>query len=701
MFLRCFFMVIAEVLLYLQKMRFEVSIERCCMCLLFVLFGSVSAMSQSVLPLPSSMTVGKGTFTISDETVIHTNMQDKAARRTVASLRRCVGKDLTVMRERSTKNFILIESRSELREEGCHTLHVDGSGIRIQAGSASGFFYAFQTLNQLLDDGKVPFVDIEDAPRFAYRGMMLDCSRHFWDVDFIKKQIDAMARFKLNRLHLHLTDAAGWRMETEKYPLLTEKTAWRTQSDWTRWWIEKDRRYCGKDATGAYGGYYTQDELRDLVRYAMDRHVTIIPEIEMPGHSEEVLFAYPELKCVNAGQDCGDLCVGNEQTFEFLENVLLEVMRIFPSKYIHIGGDESGRQAWMKCPRCQARMKAEGLETAAQLQAYLTARIEKFLNRHGRELLGWDEILEGELAPNATVMSWRGTEGGLAAARMGHRVVMSPGGYCYLDGYQDAPESQPKAFGGFLPLEKVFGYDPIPQEMKGTEQEKYIIGIQGNLWTEMIETPEHVEYMLYPRMLAIAERGWSPQSDDYADFRRRALKAVGWLQQNGYHPFDLKNETGARAESRTEIRHKGRGKKVQYLAPYSDAYRAGGDGSLTDGKRGGWSYGDGRWQGFISSERLDVVIDMGRKQTIRSVAADFMQFTGPEIFEPAEVRVSFSDDGTTWKVGDLEVREVSRDKDYFIRHFRWEGINRARYVRLQASEGKFGGWIFTDEIVIN
>jgi len=694
-------MVIAEVLLYLQKMRFEVSIERCCMCLLFVLFGSVSAMSQSVLPLPSSMTVGKGTFTISDETVIHTNMQDKAARRTVASLRRCVGKDLTVMRERSTKNFILIESRSELREEGCHTLHVDGSGIRIQAGSASGFFYAFQTLNQLLDDGKVPFVDIEDAPRFAYRGMMLDCSRHFWDVDFIKKQIDAMARFKLNRLHLHLTDAAGWRMETEKYPLLTEKTAWRTQSDWTRWWIEKDRRYCGKDATGAYGGYYTQDELRDLVRYAMDRHVTIIPEIEMPGHSEEVLFAYPELKCVNAGQDCGDLCVGNEQTFEFLENVLLEVMRIFPSKYIHIGGDESGRQAWMKCPRCQARMKAEGLETAAQLQAYLTARIEKFLNRHGRELLGWDEILEGELAPNATVMSWRGTEGGLAAARMGHRVVMSPGGYCYLDGYQDAPESQPKAFGGFLPLEKVFGYDPIPQEMKGTEQEKYIIGIQGNLWTEMIETPEHVEYMLYPRMLAIAERGWSPQSDDYADFRRRALKAVGWLQQNGYHPFDLKNETGARAESRTEIRHKGRGKKVQYLAPYSDAYRAGGDGSLTDGKRGGWSYGDGRWQGFISSERLDVVIDMGRKQTIRSVAADFMQFTGPEIFEPAEVRVSFSDDGTTWKVGDLEVREVSRDKDYFIRHFRWEGINRARYVRLQASEGKFGGWIFTDEIVIN
>ena len=278
---------------------------------------------------------------------------------------------------------------------------------------------------------------------------------------------------------------------------------------------------------------------------------------------------------------------------------------------------------------------------------------------------------------------------------------MSPGGYCYLDGYQDAPESQPKAFAGFLPLEKVFGYDPIPQEMKGTEQEKYIIGIQGNLWTEMIETPEHVEYMLYPRMLAIAERGWSPQSDDYADFRRRALKAVSWLQQNGYHPFDLKNETGARAESRTEIRHKGRGKKVQYLAPYSDAYKAGGDSSLTDGKRGGWSYGDGRWQGFISSERLDVVIDMGRKQTIRSVAADFMQFTGPEIFEPAEVRVSFSDDGTTWKVGDLEVREVSRDKDYFIRHFRWEGINRARYVRLQASEGKFGGWIFTDEIVIN
>ena len=667
MFLACFFMIIAEDLLYLQGMICNGHIRRYCLCLLFVWYGSVNILSQMVLPLPSSMAVGNGFFVV----------------------------------DSLTCQLVNWSTDKTLSEEGSYVLHVDGDGIRVRAGSAAGFFYAFQTLNQLLDGGKVPYVDIEDVPRFSYRGMMLDCSRHFWDVAFIKRQIDVMARLKLNRLHLHLTDAAGWRMEIEKYPLLTERTAWRTVSDWTLWWTEKDRRYCSKDTPNAYGGYYTQNDLREIVRYAMDRHITVIPEIEMPGHSEEVLFAYPQLSCSGKADGCGDLCIGNEETFEFLENVLLEVMRVFPSKYIHIGGDESGRQSWLKCKKCQDRMKAEHLENPAQLQAYLTARIERFLNAHGRELLGWDEILEGQLAPNATVMSWRGTEGGLSAAKMGHRAVMSPGSHCYLDGYQDAPEHEPRAFGGFLPLEKVFSYEPVPDELKGTPEEKYIIGLQGNLWTEMIESPEHVEYMLYPRMLAIAERAWSRPGGNYADFRKRALHFVDWLKGNGYHPFDLSKERGKRDESRTVLRHKGFGKSVKYHSPYAEAYVAGGDGALTDGKRGDWSYGDGCWQGFIGPDRLHVVIDLGEVTSVKHIAADFMQFSGPEIFEPAEIIVAVSDDGQTWMETSRKLREVSRKKDYFIRHFEWNGNLRARYVKVRALQGKFGGWIFTDEIVIN
>lgn len=637
-------------------------------CVVLLLLWSIAAFSQSLLPLPSSVVWGDGYF---------------------------------VVGERLERSVTQVLSRSDSEVDGSYRLRVDGDGIVVTSGSDAGFFYAFQTLRQLLEGDSIRYVELEDTPRFPYRGMMLDCSRHFWDIAFIKRQMDVMERFKLNRLHLHLTDAAGWRMEIAGYPLLTARTAWRTQSDWTRWWTEKDRRYCDRDVAGAYGGFYTQDELRELVRYGSERHITIIPEIEMPGHCEEVLFAYPELRCEGAGADCGDLCVGNEKTFEFLEGVLLEVMRVFPSKYIHIGGDESGRQSWLKCGKCRARMASEGLDTPARLQAYLTSRIGRFLNEHGRELLGWDEILEGELTPGATVMSWRGTEGGLAAARMGHEVVMSPGGYCYLDGYQDAPEHEPKAFGGYLPLEKVYGYDPVPDELKGTDAERRIIGIQGNLWTEMIERPEHVEYMLYPRMLAIAERGWSERTDNYANFRQRALKAIEWLKAEGYHPFDLEGEKGKRQESRTSIMHKGLGKRVTYKEPYADAYRAGGDGALTDGLRGDWSYGDGRWQGFIGSGRLDVVIDMGAPTDIRTVSADFMQFCGPEIFFPASIVLCMSDDGTTWSELCRESTEVSREKDYFIRPFAWRGEAFARYVRLQAKAGTFGGWVFTDEIVIN
>ena len=350
------------------------------------------------------------------------------------------------------------QTANDRSEEG-YQLRITPRAIYLEASSMKGLFYGVQTLRQLEEQGRVACCDIKDAPKYAYRGVMLDCSRHFWPKEFILKQLDAMAYLKMNRLHLHLTDDAGWRMEIKQYPALTEKTAWRVGATWNEW-REQGQHYARKEDKGAAGGYYTQQDLKDIVAYAAARHITVIPEIEMPGHSAEVLHAYPELQCEQVSQRNSDLCVGNEQTFVFLENVLREVMNIFPSKYIHIGGDEASRQAWAACPRCQQRMKAEGLQTVAELQAYLTRRMERFLNGHGRILIGWDEILEGQLAPNAVVMSWRGEEGGIAATKAGHDVIMTPGRYCYLDRYQDYPPSQPQAFGSYMSLEQCYAYDP-------------------------------------------------------------------------------------------------------------------------------------------------------------------------------------------------------------------------------------------------
>ena len=338
--------------------------------------------------------------------------------------------------------------------------------IEIKALSGAGLFYGIQSLLQLEGQygTQIPALCIKDEPRFPYRGMMLDVSRHFFDKEFVKKQMDILSYYKINRLHLHLTDAAGWRIEIKKYPRLTQFAAWRPQAVWKDWW-NGDRKYCEENDPQAKGGYYTQDDIRELVSYAQQHYITLIPEIEMPAHSEEVLTAYPELSCTHEPYKQADFCIGNEKTFEFLENVLLEVMDLFPSKYIHVGGDEAGKASWKTCPLCQARMKEEGLKDVNELQSYLIHRMERFLNSHGRNLLGWDEILDGGLAPNATVMSWRGTEGGLKAVEAGHHAIMSPGEYCYLDGYQDAPYSQPEAIGGYLPLQKVYSYNPIPDTL--------------------------------------------------------------------------------------------------------------------------------------------------------------------------------------------------------------------------------------------
>ena len=600
--------------------------------------------------------------------------------------------------------FVTIEitdaTDNPIAAEG-YNLTVSKQGVNIQASSAAGAFYGLQTLAQLARNGKeLPVTTIKDEPRFPYRGLHLDVSRHFFNTDYVKKQIDLVATYKINRLHWHLTDGAGWRLEIPGYPRLTEFAAWRKAAN-LQDWGKYDHHFCEKDEEGAYGGYYTEADVREVLEYARLRHVTVIPEIEMPGHSGEVLAAYPQLSCTGKPYTSGEVCIGNEETFKFFEDVLDEVIRLFPSRYIHIGGDEASRRHWKACPKCQKRMKEEGLKDESELQSYMIVRIEKYLNDKGREIIGWDEILDGGLAPNATVMSWRGEEGGIAAVTSGHRAIMTPGAYCYLDSYQDAPYSQPEAIGGYLPLKKVYSYNPVPASLTA-EQAKLVYGVQGNLWVEYIPTPEHVEYMIYPRILALAETAWSaPERKSWPDFHTRALSAVADLQAKGYHPFDLSKEIGSRPESLQPVSHLALGKKVTYNSSYSPHYPAQGNTALTDGIRGDWTYGDGSWQGFISDNRLDVTIDMEKETSIHSVTAAFMQVVGAEVFLPETVIISISDDGINFTELQKQHFEVSKETPIRFTDISWQGEAKGRYVRYQAQAGsEFGGWIFTDEIIV-
>lgn len=661
---------------------------------------------QSVIPVPLKMEQGTGSFLLSEKTKLYTNLQGEEAvlldnylTTLPAHFQKGKKKD-----HKNVLSLLLVGKSAQLPSPESYTLSVTPERILVQATSGAGLFYGLQTLLQLSQSVgagySIPSVEIQDTPRFAYRGMMLDMSRHFLSKEFVKKQIDALAFYKINRLHMHLTDAAGWRIEIKKYPLLTEFAAWRTDDVWKKWW-NGGRKYLRFDEPGASGGYYTQDDIREIVAYARQHHITVIPEIEMPAHSEEVLAAYPYLSCSGEPYKNADFCVGNEETFTFLENVLTEVMELFPSDYIHVGGDEAGKEAWKTCPKCHKRMQDEKLAGVEELQSYLIHRMEKFLNAHNRKLLGWDEILQGGLAPNATVMSWRGEEGGIAAVRSGHHAIMTPGGYCYLDSYQDAPLSQPEASGVYLPLKKVYSYDPIPSVLT-TEQAKLVLGVQGNLWAEYIPTPEHYEYMMYPRILALAEVGWSAsERKSWPDFHARALKAVEGLQAKGYHTFDLKKEIGSRPECSQPVAHLALGKKVIYNAPFNNSYPAKGNLTLTDGIRGDWTYGDGAWQGFISKDRLDVTIDMEAETSVRSISADFMQVVGPEVFLPESVIISISEDGSDFTELKKQTYEINKEEVIKFVNIAWEGDAKGRYIRYQARAGKeFGGWIFTDEIVV-
>ena len=706
-------------------------------CSLLLIACSPEEVRQvNLIPKPEQMTMTGGTFTVDS---------------------------LALFGGQSSRNIkTVIDEAWSGNPEG-YQLDVTPGGIDLRAGSPDGLFYGMQTLRQLYAGGEVPCVSIRDNPRFGYRGLHLDVSRHFFSKEEVMKLLDVMSFYKLNTLHMHLTDAGGWRIEIDKYPKLTSETAFRTESDWRKWWDGRDRKYLPEGTPGAYGGYYTKEDIREIVKHAASKHINIIPEIEFPGHSEEVLMAYPELSCSGKPYQNGDFCIGNEKSFTFMEDVLAEVIDLFPSEYIHVGGDEAGKSAWKKCPKCQALMKKNGMKSVDELQSYMIHRAEEFLNSKDRRLIGWDEILEGGLAPEATVMSWRGEDGGIKAARMGHDVVMTPGNYMYLDFYQADPKTQPYAIGGYTPIKKVYSYDPVPADSLTAEECRHILGVQANTWTEYIQTPEYLEYMMFPRALAVAEIGWTPQElRTWEDFKPRMNAHISKLQGMGIRTFTLSDELEVTMQVDTagreievildaekypaEIRyttdgsvpvassalyagpitvqdsahikaaifrdgvlqgtptekkvdyHRAINKPIHYNSKLYEGYMAGGTNALLDGYRGGLTYLDGRWQGYLDD--LDCVIDMEEETDIHKVSIRFMQLIGPGVFQPGQVELLTSEDGENFiSRGIVPTTVPADDPDLLFQEYTFDGNWKTRYIRLKAPRAN-PGFIFADEIVV-
>lgn len=520
----------------------------------------------SIIPAPLSIKEMPGSFTFSGKSRIILSEANDANRLAADFLAVLVknptGIDLPVVQgEKALRGSVFMSVDTSITDAEGYTLTVNPKRIVIKARSAVGFFYAVQTIRQLMPAGvekdsvnsvlklRVPACEIADEPRFRYRGMHLDVGRHMFPKEYIKRYIDMIALHKMNTFHWHLTEDQGWRIEIKKFPKLTETGAFRKETV-VGHAGKKPAAYDGKP----YGGFYSQDDVREIVAYAQSKFITIIPEIEMPGHSLAALASYPYLSCTGGPFEVGTTwgvfddvyCAGKEETFKFLEDVLTEVIELFPGKFIHIGGDECPKTKWKKCPLCQKRIKVEGLRDEKELQSYFIRRIEKFLISKNRRIIGWDEILEGGLAPEATVMSWRGVAGGIEAAKQGHDVIMSPNKYAYLDYYQSEPDNEPLAIGGYLPLENVYSFNPQFAELSPEEQ-NHILGVQGNVWSEYLSTPQQMEYMAYPRMFAIAETGWTPESKkDFEDFLARLA-----IQQMRYDKIGINYFRGEYRNTRT------------------------------------------------------------------------------------------------------------------------------------------------------
>jgi hexosaminidase len=741
-------------------------------CLMLALCCGISVYAQSagnldLIPKPVAIKATGGTFVIGPESKVYAFPAFTEVAALFAGAAHLPKPQSALLKIRQVHSFIFNQAdENAIPDSAGYQLKITPENVFISARTRTGAINATQSLLQLLllqpDQASLPCAEISDHPRFGYRGVHLDVSRNFYPAAYIKRFLDLMALYKMNTFHWHLTDGAGWRLEIKQYPALTQTAAWRPYANWKDWW-SKGRRYSQEGDPNAYGGYYTQAQAREIVAYAAQRGITVIPEIEMPGHSEEVLAVYPQLSCSGIPYKNSEFCLGNDSTFTFLENVLTEVMDIFPSAYIHIGGDEAGKKAWKSCPKCQQRMRSEKLKDENELQSYAIRRIEKFLIAHNRKLLGWDEILEGGLAPEATVMSWRGESGGIAAAKAGHDVVMTPGAYCYFDAYQGDPATQPEAIGGYLPAEKVYSYEPIPEGLD-TAAAKHILGAQANIWTEYIPNSYHLEYMTYPRLLALSEVVWSdPAHKSLADFQQRLHSHYLLLQRlnvNYYRPsYDVTIHTSIdHSHHRTAVSftteqhhpqirytldgsapgqrsalytgpfevtgsapvtaaifkdslqlgktaflqiddHLAIGKKVIYNIPYSKKYPAQQEATLVNGYRGTPTYKDGQWQGY--DKDMDVTIDMEKVTALKSLSVNFMQLTGPGVYIPAFVEVLLSRDGKNFRLAQQVKNDIPLTVSTLtFRNFKFSlNGQKARYIRVHARNEQHG-FMFADEIIV-
>lgn len=732
----------------------------------------------NIIPQPVSLQLTKDSFIIDAKTSLKFNSSSRdlkaAADFFVDYIKNISGMELAQNKTATKTIELKIASTAEIGDEG-YLLNVTTSSILITANRKAGILYGMQSLFQAVTSGNgrillsVPAMQIKDYPRFKWRGMHLDVGRHFYPVSFIKKYIDFLATYKMNRFHWHLTEDQGWRIEIKKYPALTTVGASRNGTI--------VGQYPGTANNNLrYGGFYTQNDVKEIVAYAEQRGITVVPEIEMPGHGSAAIAAYPWLSCfpekathmptqVSAmskllqaqgpkkmvqetwGVFEDIFCAGKDSTFLFLQNVLDEVLSLFPSKYIHVGGDEAPKDHWKKCPACQARIKEEGLKDEHELQNYFITRMEKFLNSKGRILIGWDEILEGGLAPNAVVMSWRGEAGGIEAAKMDHDVIMTPGNPVYFDHYQADPATEPIGIGGFNTLKRVYDYEPVPKQLD-SDQAKHVLGAQANLWTEYVPTTQHVEYMVLPRMLALSEVVWSQkESKNWNNFNQRvqshyvAFRQKGWNYSEGNFKVEIKpsvqngklfvnlsteayngdvyyttdgsqpdiqsKKYGAPVAINTSIdlkaitvvdgkimsalpaqqsfvMHKAIGRNVVYTHPISPNYLADGPNSLTDGVKGLESVGR-FWHGIARNE-LIATIDLGEEKILSKMSLGTLQNYPDWILIPQWVKFEISADGKNF----AEVKTISNDipainKGFILKEFTANFTeSKARFVRVTA-----------------
>ena len=721
--------------------------------------------NYQVIPLPQEIVEEAGDgFVINGKTTIVYNGDEKMKRNAellAEYVKESVGLDLQVVEgDVNVQNAIKLSIGNAPENEEAYSMSVTKDGIEIVSVAPAGVFYGIQTLRKSLPVGDtekvvMPAVTINDSPRFSYRGAHLDVSRHYFTTDSIKRFIDMLALHNLNRFHWHLTDDQGWRIEIKKYPELTTISA------------QRDETVIGKNS-GNYDGkhygpfFYTQDECREIVEYAAERHITVIPEIDLPGHMQAALAAYPQYGCTGGpyevwkmwGVSDHVLCAGNDATLAFIDDVLSEVIEVFPSEYIHIGGDECPKTQWEKCPKCQARIKALGIKgddkhsAEMYLQSFVINHAEKFLNSKGRQIIGWDEILEGGLAPNATVHSWRGVEGGIEAAKQGHDCIMSPTTFMYFDYYQTKyTDNEPLAIGGYVPVEKVYSFEPISDTL-AVEVQKHIIGVQANLWTEYVPTYSHVEYMEMPRIAALCEVQWcKPENKDFNDFKQRLLPLIKLYDKKQYnyakHLLDIEEEfsidveksaivatfktldnspvyytldgsepttesllytapieikeactikakgIGERGETRVfseEISFsKATAKPIKLLQPIHRNYTFKGDVTLVDGLKGNPNYRTGRWLGFCGTD-LEAVIDLKNEEEISYVKFNTSVDMGDWVFDVLGITVSVSNDGENFTdVFDQAYPDLTaQDENKIYEHkVEFEPV-KARYVKIKA-----------------